>query len=341
MTSVSVPTARASANEASLVWRRVLFAVLVTGSMLGLLWLAALALEPRGIGGLDIALIALFAVTLPWIVIGFWNAVIGLLIMRCARDPVATVFPAIARIRADAPITLSTAVLVCIRNEAPEHVARNLEPMLAELAATGVTDRFHVYVLSDTTDPVLGQIEEARFAELAAAWRARVAITYRRRSENTGYKAGNIRDFCLHFGDRHDLAIPLDADSIMPASAMLRLVRVMQTDARLGIVQALVVGLPSTSAMARIFQFGMRLGMRSYTIGSAWWQGDCGPYWGHNAVLRIKPFMAHCELPLLIRRAPRALARSDRGGADAPRRLSCAGAAGGGPRLGGEPADLA
>jgi membrane glycosyltransferase len=299
MTSVSVPTARASANEASLVWRRVLFAVLVTGSMLGLLRLAALALGPRGISGLDIALIALFAVTLPWIVIGFWNAVIGLLIMRCARDPVATVFPAIARIGADAPITLSTAVLVCIRNEAPEHVIRHLEPMLAELAATGVADRFHVYVLSDTADPVLGQIEEARFAELAAAWRARVAITYRRRSENTGYKAGNIRDFCLRFGDRHDLAIPLDADSIMPASAMLRLVRVMQTDARLGIVQALVVGLPSASAMARIFQFGMRLGMRSYTIGSAWWQGDCGPYWGHNAVLRIKPFMAHCELPLL------------------------------------------
>ena len=80
---------------------------------------------------------------------------------------------------------------------------------------------------------------------------------------------------------------------------MLRLVRVMQTDPKLGIVQGLVVGLPSTSAMARIFQFGMRLGMRSYTIGSAWWQGDCGPYWGHNAVLRLRPFAAHCELPLL------------------------------------------
>jgi len=60
-----------------------------------------------------------------------------------------------------------------------------------------------------------------------------------------------------------------------------------------------VVGMPSTSAFARIFQFGMRLGMRSYTIGSAWWQGDCGPYWGHNAVLRLKPFIAHCELPIL------------------------------------------
>jgi membrane glycosyltransferase len=44
----------------------------------------------------------------------------------------------------------------------------------------------------------------------------------------------------------------------------------------------------------------MRLGMRSYTIGSAWWQSDCGPYWGHNAVLRLKPFIRHCELPVLM-----------------------------------------
>jgi membrane glycosyltransferase len=50
-----------------------------------------------------------------------------------------------------------------------------------------------------------------------------------------------------------------------------------------------------------MFQFGMRLSMRSYTIGSAWWQGDCGPYWGHNAIVRIAPFMAHCTLPVLER----------------------------------------
>ena len=75
----------------------------------------------------------------------------------------------------------------------------------------------------------------------------------------------------------------LDADSLMTADAVLRLVRIMQADPQLGILQSLVIGMPSTSAFARIFQFGMRLGMRSYTIGSAWWQGDCGPYWGHNA----------------------------------------------------------
>jgi membrane glycosyltransferase len=60
-----------------------------------------------------------------------------------------------------------------------------------------------------------------------------------------------------------------------------------------------VVGLPSTSAFARLFQFGMRLGMRSYTIGSAWWQAECGPYWGHNALVRLAPFIAHCGLPAL------------------------------------------
>ena len=72
---------------------------------------------------------------------------------------------------------------------------------------------------------------------------------------------------------------------------MLRLVRIMQAEPKLGILQALVVGMPSTSAFARIFQFGMRLGMRSYTLGSAWWQGDCGPYWGHNAIIRLAPFI--------------------------------------------------
>ena len=116
---------------------------------------------------------------------------------------------------------------------------------------------------------------------------------------NTGFKAGNIREFCESWGSRHEFAVTLDADSFMPADAIIRLVRIMQVDPRLGILQGLIVGLPSTSLFARIFQFGMRLGMRSYTIGSAWWQSDCGPYWGHNAVLRLEPFIKHCHLPML------------------------------------------
>ena len=96
----------------------------------------------------------------------------------------------------------------------------------------------------------------------------------------------------------------LDADSVMTPQAMLRLVRIMQVEPRIGILQTLVTGLPSASAFARIFQFGMRLGMRSYTLGAASWQGDCGPYWGHNAILRLAPFIEHCGLPVLPGKPP-------------------------------------
>ncbi len=275
--------------------RRLLFGVLFAATMAGSLGLMALALSAGGFGIADFAVIAMFALTLPWMVAGFWNAVIGFMIMR-STDPIAAVIPVAAKIRGNEPVTASTAILLCIRNELPDRMIRNLEPMMAGLSGCG--DRFHLYILSDTSDTGIAEKEEARFGELTARWRDRMAITYRRRETNTGFKAGNIRDFCDRWGGDHDFAVVLDADSFMTADAILRMVRVMQADPKLGILQGLVVGLPSTSAFARIFQFGMRLGMRSYTIGSAWWQGDCGPYWGHNAVLRLKPFIAHCQLPV-------------------------------------------
>jgi membrane glycosyltransferase len=286
-----------------LMQRRLLFCTLVGTSIAGLIWLLSVALSAGGFDAVDLVLVVLFAVTLPWSVIGFWNATIGLLIMRLARDPVAFVTPAAARVRGDEPITASTAILVCIRNEPPARIVHYLTPLLEGLAAANVGDRFHVYILSDTDEPAIAAAEDACFNALASDFSARLAITCRRRTQNTGFKAGNIRDFCERWGAQHDFAIVLDADSVMTAKAVMRLVRIIQADPQLGILQSLVTGLPSTSAFARIFQFGMRLGMRSYTIGSAWWQGDCGPYWGHNAVIRLAPFMAHCELPTLTGRS--------------------------------------
>jgi membrane glycosyltransferase len=286
-------------TEKNVTARRAIFAVLFIVTMTASLWLAAVALAPGGFGILDIAALVLFALTLPWMVAGFLNAVIGFIIMRFNADPATAVLPLNARIRGDEPVTASTAILLCIRNELPLRIIRNLEPMLAGIEAFGYGERFHLYVLSDTSDAELAVKEEALFSELALRWRDRIAVTYRRRVVNTGYKAGNIREFCEQWGSNHELAVTLDADSFMTADAILRLVRIMQADPRLGILQGLIVGLPSTSLFARIFQFGMRLGMRSYTIASAWWQSDCGPYWGHNAVLRLKPFVEHCDLQIL------------------------------------------
>jgi len=291
---------QADLTEQGVMARRVVFAALFVITMAASLWLAVLALAPGGFGILDLAALAFFAATLPWMVAGFWNAVIGFFVMRLTADPAMAVMPPSARVRNDEPVMASTAILLCVRNERPARIIRNLEPTLAGLAASGYGERFHLYILSDTNDADLAPDEEALFSDLAQRWRDRVAITYRRRTVNTGYKAGNIRDFCERLGNAHELALTLDADSFMTADAILRLVRIMQADGKLGILQGLVVGLPSTSLFARIFQFGMRLGMRSYTIGSAWWQSDCGPYWGHNAVLRLEPFIKYCELPVLM-----------------------------------------
>jgi membrane glycosyltransferase len=290
------------ASPSHLNGRRVLFTILVIATMAAVMWLSAIALSADGLGALDIALLALFLVTLPWTVIGFWNAAIGFLILRFAKDPVATVTPAAARIRGDEPITASVALMACIRNEDPARVIRNLAPMLDGLAPVG--GQFHLYALSDTSDAAVAAAEQLCFEDLAEKWRGRIAVTYRRREDNAGFKAGNIRDFCLRWGGAHDFAVTLDADSFIPASAILRMVRIMQASPEIGILQGLVVGMPSTSAFARIFQFGMRLGMWSYTTGSAWWQGDCGPHWGHNSVLRLKPFTAHCHIPPLPEGGP-------------------------------------
>jgi membrane glycosyltransferase len=286
-------------SDKRIVGRRITFGAFVVVTIMVLLALAAYALSAGGFGIADALLLLCFGLTMPWSVIGFWNAAIGFIIMRFARDPVATVLPAVAHLRGDEKISASTAITIFVRNEPPDRVIRNLDAMMREIETAGSADRFHLYILSDTSQPEIAALEETGFATLAAQWHGRMPVTYRRRTVNTAFKAGNFWDFCERWGGRHEFAVTLDTDSFMTAAAIMRMVRVIEADPKLGILQGLVVGLPSTSAFARIFQFGMRLGMRSWTIGSAWWQADCGPYWGHNAVIRIAPFVAHCHIPKL------------------------------------------
>jgi membrane glycosyltransferase len=277
--------------------RCAIFALLVAATICALLCLAIVAVPPRSIGA--VIFLLLFTVTLPWTVVGFWNATIGFLLMQLCQDPVATVNPLARRVHGDEPLIASTAILVCIRNESPDQVIRNLEPLLDGLVRARVAHRFHAYLLSDSSDPQIIAAEASAFSAFAAKWKSAIPITYRRRVVNTAFKSGNIRDFCERWGAQHEFALTLDADSFMPARAVLRLVRMMQANPTLGILQTLIVGLPSVSPFARLFQFGMRLGMRSHTLGAAWWQGDCGPYWGHNGILRLKPFIDHCAMPVL------------------------------------------
>jgi len=204
----------------------------------------------------------------------------------------------------DAPLVGRTAILMAIHDEDPDAVYRHLRATVESLDRAGNADRFDVFVLSDTRDAEIA-VEEERLFE---AWRrvdaAPARLHYRRRNENTDHKTGNIWDWLDNHGQSYAYFVTLDADSLMSGRLLTRLVRAMDKNPDLGILQTLVVGLPTASAFARIFQFGMRHGMRSYTTGSAWWLGDAGPYWGHNAIIRTDAFMRHCRLPHLPGKAP-------------------------------------
>ena len=276
--------------------RRFFFFVLVTVTVLFLAEKFVNVVSVDGFGFLDFIMTSLFVICLPWTVVGFWNGIIGFCVMQMSVDAVKAVTPFSINIL-NQPIITSTAILFCIRDEDVKVVFNNIIKMTTGLAKTNYARQFHIYILSDTTDALIAEEEDESFNALKKQFLNRINITYRLRESNLGFKAGNIRDFCDRWGMNHDFMIVLDADSFMSSQAILNLVQIAQDNPRLGIVQHLTVGLPSSSAFTRIFQFGMRLGMQSYTVGSAWWQGDCGPYWGHNAIIRIVPFIEHCKLP--------------------------------------------
>lgn len=286
-----------------LLQRRLFVAALNIVTILSLTAAMGYVLDAGGWTWPKIGMFAAFVVTLPWLSIGFWNSVIGMVLLARGQAAVAD-DPLALKDTPHAPITTRTAVVMALRNEEPGRSIGRLRAIFEDIERSGLAPHFDVHVLSDTNEPEIAAEEE----RLVTEWRAASAhpgqIHYRRRTNNRAYKAGNLEDFCDAWGERYDYFLPLDADSFMSAAAIARLVRIMQRHRRIGILQSLVIGTPSRAFFTRVFQFGMRHGMRSYTTGSVWWTGDCGPYWGHNALIRMKPFREHCRMPVLPGNGP-------------------------------------
>ena len=300
--SLTVPTGLQT--NAELARRRWIVAALNVVTWILMMGVAAHILGSGGWTLLDLILLACFAIGTPWTVLGFWNALIGLWLLHYHKSPMAEVAPFAAAGDEKTPLAKKTAIFMTVRNEDPARAILRLQTVKASVDATGEGQAFSYFILSDTNDAAVGAAEEQAVADWKSKDRDGDRITYRRRTDNTGFKAGNVREFCERWGRDFELMLPLDADSLMSGEAIVRMVRMMQAHPRLGILQSLVVGMPSSSAFARIFQFGMRHGMRSYTMGQSWWVGDCGPFWGHNALVRIKPFMEGCALPMLKGKPP-------------------------------------
>jgi membrane glycosyltransferase len=275
-----------------MVMRRAAVLLIALATDVGLAWLLWRVLAPGGWTAAKLVMAAAFAGTAPWTGLCAANGIIGFILL-VLRPLISAPLP---RGEAESRSLPRTAIVVTVRDEDMGRVLPALRRLLHGLDLAGAGDAFGLFILSDSQHAAA---EEKSVMAFQAEDRDPARIRYRRRRSNVGFKAGNIMDFLDHDAHGYDLMLTLDADSEMSAPAVLRLVRLMQVEPTLAVAQHLTVGLPASSAFPRLFQFGMRAGMRTWATGQAWWQGDEGPYWGHNAVVRIAPFRLHCRLPTL------------------------------------------
>jgi membrane glycosyltransferase len=73
----------------------------------------------------------------------------------------------------------------------------------------------------------------------------------------------------------------------------------MEVNPSAGIIQTAPRTVRGESLYSRLQAFANRLYSPLYLAGLNYWQQHEGNYWGHNAILRVQPFMEHCALPEL------------------------------------------
>jgi len=242
----------------------------------------------------------LFALLFAWVCGGFLTAVMGWRSLR--RGDAASMDPASV---AGRPIDADarTAIVMPVFNEDMAKVVACLRATIESLSRAGEFDRFDVFILSDSKDAEQKRVEHAAWTALRDGLAAdgydasRVHIRWRLRSGRK--KAGNVADFCRRWGRGFRYMVVLDADSVMSGDALLTLVRLMEAQPRAGILQTAPRSVGLDSLHARLQQFAGRLTGPLFAAGLRYWQMGESHYWGHNAILRVEPFMQHCALPPL------------------------------------------
>ncbi len=242
--------------------------------------------------------LALFVVLSAWVLTGFVTALMGFWVSLFGDRH--TLRAADVRDHAISP-EARTAIIMPICNEDVATVFAGLRATCDSLAATGEAGVFDVFVLSDSYDPAIQRAERAAWenlrAELAAqGGRAAVEVYYRLRTRRTHRKAGNVADFCRRWGKDYRYMVVLDADSVMSGRCLTDMVRLMEAHPRAGIIQTATQAVGHATLHARAQQFASRVTGRLFTLGMQFWQLGESHYWGHNAIIRVAPFMQHCAL---------------------------------------------
>ena len=113
-------------------------------------------------------------------------------------------------------------------------------------------------------------------------------------------KSGNVADFCRRWGKRYRYMIVLDADSVMigPDTRATR-PRDGGESRRGHHPDAADTWCSAARLFRRILQFSSQIYGEIFSAGCSMAQMSSGSYWGHNAIIRVAPFIEHCDLPLL------------------------------------------
>lgn len=246
-----------------------------------------------GAGLLDWLRVILFVLTGFWLVWGGVTGLLGTLSAEPKRRPQTAGLP-----------RGMTAILVPIYNEDPAETFARVAAMNRSLIAAGVAERFHFAILSDSTSLEVAAQEVMWFEQLLREPMAEGRFFYRRRERNIGKKAGNIEDFIQRAGGAYDYALILDADSLMEGETIARMARRMDADPELGLLQTVPVVINAQSLFGRMMGFSSAFLSPYFARGSTLMQDREGPYWGHNAIVRVPAFAASCGLPVLSGKPP-------------------------------------
>lgn len=288
-------TPPAAWERAARTRRRVLLALVLLAS-LGAGSLLASVLPPSEHGLLRAAQIALYTLLFAWVSAGFFTAMMGAwVLLRGDRHALSASAVAHQPLQRDA----RTAIVMPICNEHVPTVFAGLRATCESLAATGAGALFDVFVLSDSADPAVRDAELAAWRHLREVLGAQglgARVHYRWRQRRTKRKAGNVADFCRRWGRDYRYMVVLDADSVMSGDCLVSLVRLMEAHPQAGILQTAPQACGQDTLHARAQQFAGRVTGRLFTLGMQYWQLGESHYWGHNAIIRVAPFMDHCAL---------------------------------------------
>lgn len=246
---------------------------------------------------------ALFTALFSLVAFGAAHAVFGFMVRRQGGDPCAITRSLPPGEEAKVPLA-PTALVFPVYNEPAARTFAGVQAIYRSIQRTGQAEHFHFFVLSDSTDPDRWVEEELAWARLVARLGAGGRLFYRRRRVNSHKKAGNIADFCRRWGRRYRYMVVLDADSVMSGDTLVRLVRLMERNPRSGLIQTPPRLIRARTLFGRALQFAFGLYGPVFQAGLNYWQLAEGNYWGHNAIIRLGPFIQHCALPSLPGREP-------------------------------------